>query len=87
MHLGHFFKKLGRGVESVFGIARQKNSGGGDSGTPSAPNTTEAAVPTAATGNAGDAVVNYTTMKKPTGQQQAAAVGNPNGTPMGPLGS
>ena len=87
MHLGHFFKKLGRGVESVFGIARMKNAGGGSSGDSTPAPVTDTPTPTAATGNAGDAVVNYTTMKKPGPNAIAASSGNPSGTPMGPLGS
>jgi len=85
MHLGHFFKRLGRGVESVFGIARQKAAPSDPSAQAASASPTEPATPTAATGNAGDAVVNYTTMKNPTQQQlqQQAQNPNPSGIPIG----
>ena len=83
MHLSHMFKKIGRIGESVFGLARQKNAGGGDAGA-SAPAATEQPTLHDATTNAGEGVVNFGSMKMPTAQAQKANV-TAQGTPMGNL--
>lgn len=86
MHLSHLFKKIGRIGESVFGLARQKNPGGGGGDTSSAPAATEQPTLHSATSNAGEGQVNFQSLKMPTSQQQQAAKNNPSGTPMGGLG-
>ena len=77
----NFFKKYGRIAESVFGVARQKNSGSPPADS-SAPVATEQPTLHAATTNAGEGQVNFQSLQQPTAQQQAAAKANPNGTPM-----
>ncbi len=81
MHLSHMFKKIGGIGRSVFGLARQPKAPA--EAPASAPAATEQPTLHDATSNAGDAVVNFQSLKQPTAQQQKAA--GPGPTPMGNL--